>query len=428
MLIAPAIRELDTTLRWRFVDLSQHGAEALYASVTTLTLSFVVFTFSSLLVAIQIAGGQLSPRIIATTLLRNTVVRYSVALFVFTLIFAITAQNHLEEGANQLVASVTIVLGLLCVAVFLFLIDYVARLLRPVTIVSLVSESCLEVIRNVYRSPTGDDGDAADADAGLQDSPRRVVTYTGRSLIILAVNLDALRRLARQSQGVVEFVPMVGDFLATGEPLFVLHGRATGIEDGALREAVAFGGERTMEQDPLFGFRILVDIALKALSPAINDPTTAVLALDRIHELLRVLGRSRLRGDVILDGLGRPRVIFRTPNWEDFVHLSCQEIRANGASHVQVARRLRAMLDDLLATLPSHRHAVLEAERDRLDEALTRHYAIAGDLALARVSDMQGLGASRVDHRVGAGGGRTGTNGVSTSTFASATRRGETVT
>jgi uncharacterized membrane protein len=401
ILIAPAVRELDVSLRWRFVDLSQHGAEALYASVTTLTLSFVVFTFSSLLVAIQIAGGQLSPRIIATTLLRDTVVRYSVALFVFTLIFAITAQNHLEDGANQLVASVTGILGLASVAVFLFLIDYVARLLRPVTIVSLVSEQCLEVIRTVYPHSAGDEGDPSDAPADLPVGPRRVVTHTGQSLIILAVNLEALVRLARRSQGVVEFAPLVGDFLAQGERLFVLHGRATEIEDRALREAVAFGSERTMEQDPLFGFRILVDIALKALSPAINDPTTAVLALDRIHELLRALGRRRLRRDVIPDGLGRTRVIFHTPNWEDFVHLACQEIRANGAGNVQVARRLRAMLDDLVASLPGHRHAVLEAERGRLDEALTRLYTVSGDLALARVSDTQGLGAPRPETKRG---------------------------
>jgi uncharacterized membrane protein len=94
-------------------------------------------------------------------------------------------------------------------------------------------------------------------------------------------------------------------------------------------------------------------------------------------------------------------VIFHTPNWEDFVHLACQEIRANGAGNVQVARRLRAMLDDLVASLPGHRHAVLEAERGRLDEALTRLYTVSGDLALARVSDTQGLGAPRPETKRG---------------------------
>ena len=85
------------------------------------------------------------------------------------------------------------------------------------------------------------------------------------------------------------------------------------VDDRVLRSAVAFGPERTMEQDPLFAFRILVDIALKALSPAINDPTTGVIALDQIQRLLRVVGRRHLRGEAIFDSTGQQRVIFRTP-------------------------------------------------------------------------------------------------------------------
>ena len=85
-----------------------------------------------------------------------------------------------------------------------------------------------------------------------------------------------------------------------------------------------------MEQDPTFAYRIIIDIALKALSPAINDPTTAVLAIDQLHRLLRKVGKQKLRTDEILDKSGRLRVIFRTPNWEDFVHLTFSEIRQCG--------------------------------------------------------------------------------------------------
>ena len=110
---------------------------------------------------------------------------------------------------------------------------------------------------------------------------------------------------------------------------------------------MAFGPERTLEQDPMFAFRIIVDIALKALSPAINDPTTAVVALDQVHRLLRLVGQRKLRGEVILDDSGQPRVIFRTPNWEHYVQIACSEIRACGANNLQVARRMRAMLENL---------------------------------------------------------------------------------
>src|SRR6202008_1882941 len=122
-----------------------------------------------------------------------------------------------------------------------------------------------------------------------------------------------------------ELVPQVGDFVAVDEPLFNLGGGARLADEATLRGAVAVGSERTMEQDPTFAFRIIIDIALKALSPAINDPTTAVLAIDQLHRLLRVVGKRELRYDDILDKSGKLRVIFRTPNWEDFVHLAFRE-------------------------------------------------------------------------------------------------------
>jgi uncharacterized membrane protein len=117
----------------------------------------------------------------------------------------------------------------------------------------------------------------------------------------------------------------------------------------------------------MFAFRIIVDIALKALSPAINDPTTAVVALDQVHRLLRLVGLRKLRGEVILDDDGKLRFIFRTPNWEDYVHVACTEIRACGANNVQIARRMRAMLENLRSTLPEHRRAALETQLELLD-------------------------------------------------------------
>lgn len=390
----PILRALDAWLSWRLAGLSQAGAQSLYNTVITLNLSFLVFTFGSLLVAIQIAGGQLTPRVIATTLLRDNVVRYSVGLFVFTLIFTVRAMNKLGDIHSEIVTLLVGIFGVATVVNFLFLIDYAARLLRPVSILARVGDEGVEVIRNVYPEETSAESDPTDEEPAIGEGARRVVLHDGRSESILAVDLRTLMRYARRSRGVIEFVPHVGDFLSTGEPLFVLHGGATALDDRALREAVALGSERTMEQDPLFAFRILVDIALKALSPAINDPTTAVLATDQVHRLLRFVGKRKLHGNVIRDGLGKPRLVYHTPDWDDFVRLSCTEIRACGANNVQIARRLRAMLEGLLAALPAHRHPAVEAERARLDLAIAAAYPIADDLALARVPDLQGLGGS----------------------------------
>jgi uncharacterized membrane protein len=393
-LLAPILRGLDSWLRWRIVGLEVSGAQALYQTVVTLTLSFLVFTFGSLLVAIQVAGGQLTPRIIATTLLRDNVVRYSVGLFVFTLVFAVSALNRQGASVDELGALIIGILGVACIADFLFLIDYAARLLRPVSVVARVGDEGVVMIKSVYPEPAAALTPEAAAPLGQPPSPQREVEHHGLSEVVLAVDLSTLVALARQHDGMIEFVPQVGDFIAVEAPLFVLYGGAAAIDDRVLRSAVAFGRERTLEQDPMFAFRIIVDIALKALSPAINDPTTAVLALDQVQRLLRIVGKRQLRGEVILDQRGQPRVIFRTPNWEDYVHVACREIRACGANNLQVARRMRAMLEDLVRTLPEHRRAVLQEELDLLNRAIEGHFPLPEDLALARIPDCQGLGGS----------------------------------
>jgi len=387
------VEALEGPLGWAGHGLGLEGAKALTSAVITLTLSFVVFTFGSLLVAIQVASGQYTPRIIATTLLRDNVIRFTVGLFVFTFLFCVRALNHLETTVPQLATFITGLLGLICLAAFMFLIDYAARLLRPVSLVKRVGNDGLAVIKSVYPEKlTGAPGAAArPQDAGPVE---RTILHRGTSGVILAINVPQLVAKAEKANGVIEFAPQVGDFVGVDEPLFLLHGGAKAVDEKSLRDCVIFGSERTLEQDPLFAFRILVDIAIKALSAAINDPTTAVLAIDQLQRLLRSAGRRSLRADSILGPTGTLRVIFRTPNWDDFVHLAFAEIRLYGASNFQIARRLRAMIINLANTLPAERHAALHQEFDLLDRMLEKLYLLPEDLALARIPDSQGLGGS----------------------------------
>lgn len=375
-----------------FLGLGMAGAQAQLGTIITANLSFMVFTFGSLLVAIQVASGQYTPRIIATTLLRDNPIRFTVGYFVFTMLFALRVLIRMKEVVHQFNLMLASLLGVFSVVVFLYLIDYAAKMLRPVSIVERVGKFGIDVIQSVYPQSTAEPRPVQPT--GRRASLSRTVDHQGTSAIVIAVNLEALAVEARNSNGVIELVPQVGDFVAVGEPLFLLYGGAGAIDDRRLREAVAFGRERTLEQDPTFAFRILVDIALKALSPAINDPTTAGLAIDQLHRLLRLVGTRFLRGEEITDDAGDLRVIFRTPNWENFVHLAFTEIRHCGAGSVQIARRLRSMVENLVQTLPEHRHAALRRELALLDRALERHYDLPEDLALARVPDPQGLGSA----------------------------------
>ncbi len=375
-----------------FLGLSTAGARSMLETVITLNLSFLVFTFGSLLVAIQVAGGQYTPRIIATTLLRDNVIRIAIGCFVFTLVFALRVLTRMDEFVHQFNTFVAVLLGLVSLMVFLYLIDYAARLLRPVSLVERVGELGVAVIQTVYPRKTL--RPRPEHPVRNLGTPDRVVPSTGSSGVVLAVDLGGLVALARQAGGIIEIVPQVGDFLAVDEPLFRLYRGAATIDDHRLRAAVVIGTERTMDQDPTFSFRILVDIGIKALSAAINDPTTAVLALDQLHRLLRVVGLRELRSDEFKDESGTLRVIFLTPNWEDFVHLACTEMRHCGAGNIQIVRRMRSMLENLMLTLPPHRHAELRQQLDLLDRTVNLNFAFPEDRVLARVGDTQGLGGA----------------------------------
>jgi uncharacterized membrane protein len=373
------------------------GAATIAAADYAITLmtSFIVFTFGSLLVAIQVASGQLTPRIIATTLLRDNVIRGTVGLFIYALLLAVAVKIR-EETMPHFLESLMGILAIVGVVAFLFLIDYAARLLRPVSIVWRIAQQGLKVIEDVYPQAT--------VDSQLPTHPReklgppdRTVFHRGTSAIVIAVNMKALVAAAKKADGVIEFAPRVGDFVAADEPLFLLRGGAKAIDDRMLHGQVAFGRERTIEQDSTFAFRVIVDIAIKALSKAINDPTTAVLAIDQLHRLLRTVGKRALQDEKVLDSDGQLRVIFRTPNWEDFVQLAFSEIRHYGAENFQVARRLRAMIDNLLQSLPERRLPALRRELDLLNRTLEKLYLFPDDLALARVPDSQGLGGSSLN-------------------------------
>ena len=386
------LHKFDQWLGWTFLALMQEGAQALYQTIITSMVSFVVFTFGSLLVAVQVAGGQLTARIIATTLLRDSTVKYVVGLFIFTLFFAVSALNWLGKDVHQFIAFVAACLGIASFAAFLYLIDYAARLLRPVSILSRVGNAGIAVFDSVY--PDAAVGaPPVEPESGPLGVPSRIVNHERISGIVLAANVPALVAAAEKAGGAIEFAPQVGDFVATGDPLFKLYGeKSASIDPSALIESIVFGSERTLDQDPTFAIRIIVDIALRALSPAINDPTTAVLAIDQLHRMLRRVGQRNLRTDRILDAAGRLRVYFRTPNWEDFVHLAFSEIRGCGSNNLQIVRRLRAMIDNLLATLPQHCHAALEEQRSLLDRAIEAQFKQPEESSLARTPDAQGLG------------------------------------
>ncbi len=386
-------------LHWLEVDMGWvspshlENVRTVLGALASSAFTFIVFVCSALLVAVQLASGQLTPRIIAVVF-RDPKTKFSLAFFVFTFTFTLAVLLQVGPTVPTLTARVAAYLCLASLGFFLYLIDHVGQMLRPSGALRSVAAIGRAVIDEVYRKPfPRDDGELRET-SDWRGTASIMTVPNPRDGVLLAIDVGGLTELARRADCVIEVAPQVGDFLAAGDPLFRIHGGEFSLNGGQLLQSIALGTERTMEQDPTFVFRIMVDIASKALSAAINDPTTAVLVIDQIHHLLRLVGSRHLENGTFRDGAGRVRLVIRTPDWEDFVRLAVTEIRQFGGESIQVTRRLRAMLENLLQSLPEVRAPLLRQELNLLHRAALR-FVEPEDQALAEVSDFQGVGGRR---------------------------------
>jgi uncharacterized membrane protein len=374
-------------------DLDAETMRTVLGSLAGAMFTFIVFVCSSLLLVVQLASAQLTPRIIGV-LFRDRVTKLTLSMFVFTFAFSMAALIRIRSVVFLLTAELAAYCSAVCLGLFLYLVDRVSKLLRPSFAMKSVAAQAHRVINEVYPRQLGESPETTVESVKMSGlAPARVVPNP-KAGVVLAYDIRGLIALATRHNCIIEMVPQVGNYVAPGDQLFRVYG-GTAVPPEALYHSIALGAERTIEQDATFGFRVIVDIASKGLSPAINDPTTAVLAVDQIHHLLRDVGGRSLENAVVRDAKGQVRLLCRTPDWEDFVTLAVTEIRQFGASSIQIARRLRAMLVNLINTLPAARIEILRRELKLLQRSADRYFAEPEDQARARIGDSQGVGGGR---------------------------------
>lgn len=380
---------IDQILGWES-DLQRDTTATMLSTLAASIFTLVVFVSTTLLVAMQLASAQLTPRIIGIVF-RSPPIKFALSVFVFTFVFTLAALIRIRTAVPLATVNVAAYSCVVSLVVFLVLIDQVGKSLRPSGAMRTVASLGRGVITSVYPQALsqGPAGLSSDARQVLDAQPAQTIN-SPRDGAIVAFDVRGLALLAQQSNCVIVLAPQVGDHVAAGDPLLHIYGDEAG--HGGLANSVVVGFERTLEQDPMFAFRILVDIASKGLSPAINDPTTAVLAIDHIHHLLHFVGGRNLDTGEVRDAGGRLRLIYRTPDWGDFVRLAVTEIRHFGGESIQIARRLRAMLENLVSTLPHGRRELLEHELALLKRSAERFFTEPEDRALASESDAQGVG------------------------------------
>ena len=384
------------------------SARSIISTITSAMLTFVGVVFSISLVALQMASSQFSPRVLRL-FVRSRITKAAFSVTLATFVFALFVQlGYEDEKDTSKLTSVPLVstvaaLALVLVSLVLFVL-YVSstlRLMRVTFVMERVVNETMRVLR--YRH--------VDTDfAGLPDGEGREVRYAGRSGAFRDVNLPRLIRIARVHGVVVEVVAEVGDFLTTGTPVFRVHG--TGFpRDRRLLGCLTVGTERSMHQDAAFGLRQLTDIAIRALSPAVNDPTTAVAAIDRLHQVLASVVTEPDGATAYRDRAGHLRVVLPEPTVAGMLVQSFTEIRRCGIDAPQVTRRLSAALADL-AGIAAPEHAAAVADQRRL---LGEEVAAAVDgieeRLFALVPDRQGI-SRRYAPSTPAGTARPGTPAV----------------
>ena len=180
-------------------------------------------------------------------------------------------------------------------------------------------------------------------------------------------------------------------------PLLHVYAAREMIPEEKLRKGIELGMQRTFEQDPKYAIRLLVDIAIRALSPAVNDPTTAVQALDQIEDLLLRLGQRCLEIGRYRDSDGKLQLVVPFPTWDDLLLLALDEICFCGATSVQVMRRMNALVANLSRAVSKERRTALEFWEARLKASIARSFGDSEETLVASTQDRQGLGAPRHD-------------------------------
>lgn len=376
---------------------SSDTASSVLAAIAGAMVGLIGLVVTIGVLVVQMATGTLSARFMRLWY-RDRVQKFVLAAFTATFTFSYALLRRVEPDS---VPNVGVSMAGFAVAVDLILLlvylDRFVHMLRPVSVGSAVARSGLTIIdRLSARSP------AQDAVDGVHPTPADLVgadpdlrVRAARSGAIQAVNVDGIVKRAA-SRGLVCALPnAMGDFVTVGDVLVEVYGPGTLHDARRIRGMIALGHERTIDQDPAFALRILVDIAIRALSPAVNDPTTATQMINYIGTLLTGLGSADPTGRGIWHGPdGQVRLTVPMRTWEDYLQLGVSEVRQYGSTSAQIARRLRAMLVDLEHRVPPDRRPAVVRQMVILDRTVTAAFQDPDERAFALAQDRQGIGGA----------------------------------
>lgn len=360
-----------------FVDLD--SARTVLQTIATVTVSVAGLAFSVTVVALQLASQQLSPRVLRT-FEHDRLAQSVLALFVGVFVYSLIVLAKLRDSAVPALSLTVGMLGAIAAfALFVAFIHHIVGSLKASTILERIAADGRAVLERGWPREAGsepEDQPAAEAAAGVMAAgePAVVIRAPGAGFVSF-VDAPQIVAIATRAGILVEQRAALGAFVLTGGVLAVAWDpRDDRADDLAERIAGCFvqASERDVDVDVLYPVRQLADVALRALSPALNDPTTADNALSTMADLLVRFAAVTRPARVRLDEDGVPRLLAHVPQLDDLVFVGFEEVRREMDGHPVLARRVLALLDQIEESARAHDVAVDEVERQRreLEEIL----------------------------------------------------------
>lgn len=374
---------------------SVNAATGIYSAIASGMIALTGIVFSLTFLMVQFSATAYSPRLVVW-ISRDPVISHAIGVFTATFLYALASLAWVDRyGSGRVPLVGTFVVGLMLVISIVMFIALIQRMgkLQVTQMLIFTGDRGREVIEKLY--PPLDTPPSAVSAETLDAPYTQSLIHHGYPSKVQTIDVGTLVMIASNAGCIMEMVAAVGDAVLDSTPILRVYGCSSQLPEEGLRETIRLGKERTFDQDPKYAIRLLVDIAIRALSPAVNDPTTAVQALDQIEDLLIRLGRRRLEIGAFRDGAGRLRLIIAFPTWEDFLVLAFDEIRFCGATSIQVMRRMMALVGELLSIMPEERRPALKYWRARLQTTIVSTFRDKEDILDASHEDRQGIGSSR---------------------------------
>ncbi|WMJ72319.1 DUF2254 domain-containing protein [Cytophagaceae bacterium ABcell3] len=365
-------------------DTARTALSVIASSVTTL----LALIFTVIVVAIQLASSQYSPRTLSS-LLQDRPSHFTIGVFVGTFTYTLVIllalrKTQIEDGTiSGISISLAFLFAIISLGTFAVYSNHIIQAVRITSLINRVGTQVRQAVNDIYKKPFKSESKLEHPKA----EPDQII-FSSQPGALIEIDNEKIFDLAQKENCAIYFLPQTGSFLPEGYPIAKVYGS----KNFDLGEHIVLSGTRTLQNNIMYGLRQLSDMAVRANSTGINDPATAVQVLDQIHDILRRLVVKDMRPLVMKDKDNNIRLYAPMPSWDDVLRVGLDEVQYYGATSLQVVRRMRTILFDLLTIAPQERKGSLKKQLKLLDKTITENFSNNHYKELARSPDIKGTG------------------------------------